>query len=248
MTCDAFDTALGTTVIDCGGVNCKNVFGAMLGGSEPGNYFCPANSGVGALCAIDFATPGPVEIIGVRFYAQHDNNPGSRRATDLFEFFADLNDDSDFLDPREALISKSIAIPYSTEPDNANPGPNGNHLDLTFLVSATGTRWRMRVRWPDGLTGAGIDGPRILELDAMAVPYFEKSGVDANGDELRPCEMVTYTIQANNTAGSSVLFSLQDDLPLETTSLCDRFLEVARCVPPFLFALFTVAEGPLNAD
>jgi hypothetical protein len=168
VTDDLFDVAQGSVVIACGGVNCENVIGAELGGVEAGNYFCPTGSGIGAICAIDFETPAPVEITGIRVYLKHDDVPGARRATDQLEFFADLNDDGDFDDPGEDLVFKSIAIPYADDPDNADAGLNGNELDLSYFFTLTAMRWRLQVRWPEGVTGAGGDGPRILEVDALS--------------------------------------------------------------------------------
>lgn len=170
VTDDAFDLAQGAVVIDCGGGNCENVIGGMLGSAEQGNYICPTGAGIGAFCWLEFETPAAVAITGIHFLANHDRDGTTRRATDLFELFADLTGDLDFDDPGEDLISKSIAIPYLDEPDNAEPGPDGNQLDLSFDVRATATRWRVQVRYAAGVTGAGSDGPRIREVDALTDP------------------------------------------------------------------------------
>lgn len=175
------------------------VFGANLGGVEPGNAFAP-NLGVGNASFIELRTTTLATLSGIRLYA---NNDGSglnfRRAMRAFRLLADVNGDGSF---ETMAANRQIAVNYTTQPGNL--ATQANFLELLVTFSAiTSANWR--VEFEQGTAVSSADGVRIIEVDGVAhindlIGDMNCDGF-VNGGDVGP-----FVIAVTNPAGYAVRF------------------------------------------
>lgn len=162
---DAFDSSCGTVIIDHDTiVDPLNAF-TTSGGFEDGHVLM-RNGGLGSVSYIDFQTPRPVRIEGVRLFAHNDGASFSfRRAMSHFSLYADL--DADGI-AETLVIDEAIDPDYEVEPGNNATDPT--NLDLALLTAGPvrAQDWRLEVT--QGSDVQPFEGARLVELDALGPP------------------------------------------------------------------------------
>ena len=119
VSSDPFDSTQGTVVVnDDTIIDPINAF-RTSGGFEDGHTLM-RNGGLNSVSFIEFDTPSPVPIIGVRLFAHNDQDGCClRRAMNHFTLLADTDDDSTF---ETTVVDVAINPVYSQQPDNNATG------------------------------------------------------------------------------------------------------------------------------
>lgn len=187
VSTDPFDSSQGTIVLaDDTIVDPINAF-RTSGGFENGHTLM-RNGGLGSLSFIEFATPFPVTIRGVRLLAHNDGAAFSfRRALGGFSLFADTDGDGSF---ETLVVSTAINPNYALQAGNAGPDPSD--LDLTLLAASPVRSQRWRLEAIQGTNIQPFEGARIVEVDALPVPDEDLDGVPDVSDN---CTNVVNALQ-----------------------------------------------------
>jgi hypothetical protein len=121
------------------------------------------NGGLDSVSFIDFETPRPVRIEGVRHFAHNDGvSFNFRRAMNHFRLFADL--DADGM-AETLVIDEAIESDYELEPGNSATDPTNLDLALFTAMPVRAQVWRLEVT--QGSDEQPFEGARLVELDAL---------------------------------------------------------------------------------
>lgn len=186
---DPFDSTQGTLVLASDAiVDPINAF-RTSGGFENGNTLM-RNGGPGSMSFIEFATPYPATIQGIRLFAHNDSDTCClRRTLSGFALFADTDGDGSF---ETTVVNVPINPSYGAQAGNAAGDPSD--LDLTLLAAAPVRAQRWRLETIQGSNFGSFEGPRVVEVDAIALPDADLDGV---GDAVDNCVDVVNPLQEN---------------------------------------------------
>jgi hypothetical protein len=159
---DPWDVSQGNTVINNtpvhSGFNINDIFGYQGGSTEPGNLVFEDGYGAGTLHKVSWQTPNPVTLMGCNLFGSHDG-PGNGSIRSFTNFLLEASNDYSTWQTLVNFDSGS-AFPW-------NDGGNAGYLArfLPFSAPITAQYFRASFTQDDQPYG-----PRVVELDAVAVP------------------------------------------------------------------------------
>ena len=142
------------------------IFGADLGGPEPGTCFFP-DIGLGGVGFVEVRTTSPAALTGVRLYAKNDGTLNfNRRAMRAFRVFADTDNNGTF---ETQVVNVAIDVSYTNEPNNLATQPEFLELAFSF-ASTTAAAWRFE--FEQGVLIPPFEGMRVIEVDGFAAACY----------------------------------------------------------------------------
>ncbi len=177
---DPFDASRGTVVVDSDAqADPINAF-RTSGGFEDGHALM-GNGGLGSVSFIEFETPTPRGILGVRLLAHNDSDFCClRRTMSRFTLLADVDGDGIYETP---VIDAPISPDYGLQPGNAGTDPSDLDVTLLSVGPVQSKYWMLEVT--QGSDVQPFEGVRLVEVDALPAPPEDCTNeVDDDGDGL----------------------------------------------------------------
>lgn len=163
---DLWDASAGTQILGHSGLvdvrHALGMFGASNASDEKSDATVFGDGQTdGFVHYIEWATPAKVTVKAFNIHAQHDSGPGYLRAFREVRFYTRDAAAGVFNLIETRSLPAPTAMPY--------PGSTKNTIELPIVLDEPVTNNQFRIEFVQS-GGAAHNGPRILEIDAFAIP------------------------------------------------------------------------------